>query len=104
MDPVEAIVLALVAFCTGVINAVAGGGTLILFPTLLAFGYSAKVANVTNTVAVWPGTIGGSLAYRGEISRQRKTIIALAPFVVVGALLGSALLLATPDTVFDLVV
>jgi uncharacterized membrane protein YfcA len=104
VDPLEAVILACVAFCTGVINAVAGGGTLILFPTLLAFGYTAKVANVTNTVAVWPGTVGGSLAYRAEISRQRRTIVAVAPFVLVGTLLGSALLLATPDSTFDLVV
>jgi uncharacterized membrane protein YfcA len=77
---------------------------LIAFPALLAVGYGAIVANVTNTVAIWPGTVGGSLAYRSEISRQRRTIIAIAIPVVVGAVAGSALLLATPESTFEWIV
>jgi uncharacterized membrane protein YfcA len=104
VDLSEAILLALAAFAAGGINAVAGGGTLITFPVLLAVGYGAIVANVTNTVAIWPGTAGGSWAYRGEISRQRRTIIAIAVPVVVGAVAGSALLLSTPESTFEWIV
>jgi uncharacterized membrane protein YfcA len=104
MELYEAVVLALAAFIASAINAVAGGGTLIAFPALLAVGYGSKVANVTNTIAIWPGTVGGSWAYRGEISRQRQTIISIAIPVVVGAIAGSALLLSTPESTFDLII
>ena len=104
MELYEAVALAVAAFVASAINAVSGGGTLIAFPVLLGVGYSSKVANVTNTVAIWPGTVGGSWAYRGEISRQRRTIIAIAIPTVVGAIAGAALLLSTPDSTFDLVV
>jgi uncharacterized membrane protein YfcA len=104
MDPLEAVILALAAFIASAINAVAGGGTLIVFPVLLAVGYGSKVANVTNTVAIWPGTVGGSWAYRSEISRQRQTIVSIAIPVVTGAIAGSALLLSTPEDTFDWIV
>jgi uncharacterized membrane protein YfcA len=104
MDPLEAVILALAAFIASAINAVAGGGTLIVFPVLLAVGYGSKVANVTNTVAIWPGTVGGSWAYRSEISRQRQTIVSIAIPVMAGAVAGSALLLSTPEDTFDWIV
>jgi uncharacterized membrane protein YfcA len=104
MEPLEYVALALAAFGAGGINAIAGGGTLIGFPVLIAVGYDAKVANVTNTIAIWPGSIGGSLAYRNEITRQKRLIIQIWPFVVVGALAGAILLLATPTSTFELVV
>lgn len=104
MDPLEAVAIGLAAFFAGGINAVAGGGTLIGFPVLIALGYGAKVSNVTNTIGIWPGTVGGSLAYRSEISRQRSTILAMLPSSIVGAVAGSALLLATPESTFERVV
>jgi uncharacterized membrane protein YfcA len=104
MDALDAVLLGIAAFFAGGINAVAGGGTLIGFPALVAAGYSAKVANVTNTVALWPGTVGGSVAYLPEIKRQRETIVTIAAPTVVGALLGSVLLLATSDEVFESIV
>ena len=58
MDALTLIGLAAVAFAAGAINAVAGGGSLISFPALIAAGYSSKTANVTNTVALWPGYVG----------------------------------------------
>jgi uncharacterized membrane protein YfcA len=100
----EAILVAVAAFFAGGINAIAGGGTLIGFPVLIAIGYSSKVANVTNTIGIWPGTLGGSIAYRGVISQQRERVKALLIPAIVGALCGSALLLATPENVFDAVV
>jgi uncharacterized membrane protein YfcA len=104
LDPIEITALALASLAAGSINAIAGGGTLIAFPVLLAVGYSSTVANVTNTLAVFPGTVGGSLGYRGEISRQRQTIIYIAVPVVAGAIGGAALFIATPTDTFDVVV
>ena len=54
----------------GGVNAVAGGGSLISFPALLAVGYPSVTANVTNNVALLPGYVGGTLAYRDELSGQ----------------------------------
>jgi uncharacterized membrane protein YfcA len=104
VSALEIIGLAIAAFFAGGINAVAGGGSLIGFPALLAVGFNSKVANVTNTVALWPGTVGASTAYLPEINRQRATIKMIAIPVMLGALLGSFLLLATPTEVFDSIV
>lgn len=92
------------AFGAGAINAVAGGGSLISFPALLAAGYSSKTANVTNNVAVWPGTVGGSYAYRYEIGQQKQRVLYLFLPAVAGALAGSALLLSTPGDTFEFIV
>lgn len=104
MDPVEALFLIGAAFIAGAINAVAGGGSLISFPALLAVGYPSKAANVTNTVALWPGYLGGTLGYRHELEPQRRRIALLTPACVAGAVAGSAILLATPESAFDAVV
>jgi uncharacterized membrane protein YfcA len=104
MDPLQAGGLAAAAFAAGAINAVAGGGSLVSFPALLAAGYPSKTANVTNSVALWPGYLGGSYGYRSELGPQRKRIIALTLPSIFGALAGSALLLGTPDSAFDRVV
>jgi uncharacterized membrane protein YfcA len=104
MELWEAIGLALAGFAAGAINSMAGGGTLVAFPAVLALGYGSTLANVTSKIAIWPGTIGGSWAYRGEISRQRKAIMILLVPTALGAIAGSALLLNTPESVFDQVV
>jgi uncharacterized membrane protein YfcA len=104
MDLSEAAFLALASFAAGAINAVAGGGSLVSFPALVAAGYTSKVSNVTNTVALWPGYLGGSYGYRGELERQRRRIIALTAPSVLGALVGSVVLLATSESAFDRIV
>lgn len=93
--------LGLAGFIAGAINSVAGGGSLISFPALLAAGYPSITATVTNTVAIWPGTVGGSLAYRPELHGQRRRIVVLGGTSVAGAILGSALLLVSPLQLFD---
>src|SRR3990170_3398085 len=104
MSPLEAVALALAAFGAGAVNAVAGGGSLISFPSLVAVGYTAKVANVTNTVSLLPGYLGGSLAYRAELSRQGRNLrLAFAP-TLVGAIAGAVILLSTPESTFDTIV
>lgn len=104
MEILEALALLAAAFAAGAINAVAGGGSLVSFPALVAAGYPTKVANVTNSVALWPGYVSGSYGYRGELKRQHGRIIALTLPSVLGALAGSAILLVTPDDTFDLIV
>lgn len=93
--------LGLAGFIAGAVNSVAGGGSLISFPALLAAGYPSITANVTNTVAIWPGTVGGSLAYRPELRGQRRRVALLGVVSVAGALVGSVLLLASPLQLFD---
>jgi uncharacterized membrane protein YfcA len=104
MDWLEAFGLLAAALVAGAVNAVAGGGSLITFPALLAAGYPAKTANVTNTVALWPGYLGGSLGYRDELKPQRRRIAYLVAPSVLGAIAGSAILLSTSEDAFEAVV
>jgi len=92
--------LVLAGFGAGVFNGVAGGGTLISFPVLLALGYPAIVANVTSTVGIWPGYLGGVAGFRREIADQRDRFTTLAPVTVLGATAGAILLLTTPSSDF----
>ncbi len=104
MDLTEAAGLAFAAFAAGAVNAVAGGGSLISFPALIAAGYPAKTANVTNTVALWPGYLGGSLGYRRELGHQRRRLLLLLAPAIIGAIAGSAVLLSTPGDAFEAIV
>src|SRR5438093_13263503 len=104
MDWLEVFGLLTAAALGGAVNAVAGGGSLISFPALLAAGYPAKTANVTNTFALWPGYLGGSLGYQEELRHQWRRITRLVAPSVLGALAGSAILLSTSETAFDYIV
>lgn len=105
MTPLDAIGLAVAAFVAGAVNGVAGGGSLLSFPALLLFGgLDAKAANVTNTVALWPGYLGGVLGYRGLLVPQRSTMTALSVSSVLGALTGAAILLLTSAAAFRAIV
>ena len=104
MDVLQYAGLTAAGFVAGAINAVAGGGSLISFPALIAFGFVSKTANVTNTVALWPGYVGGSLGYRDELRRQRKRLLVLLAPCLLGALIGSIVLLSTPESAFDTIV
>ena len=99
-----AALLAGAAFVAGAVNAVAGGGSLLSFPALLAVGYPALTANVTNTVALTPGYFGGTLGYREELVGQRARAVALGITSTVGALLGSFLLVVSSPELFDRIV
>ncbi len=104
MSLLEGLALALAAFAAGAVNAVAGGGSLISFPSLVAVGYASKVANVTNTVSLLPGYFGGSLAYRSELSRQGRNVRLVFAPTLVGAVAGAVILLSTPESTFDTIV
>lgn len=99
----EHIVVLLVAgLAAGAVNGIAGGGTLLSFPALLAIGLTPVVANVTNTVAIWPGYLSGSLSYRGELRRGNHNELAVP--AVLGAAIGTVLLLTAPASVFHALV
>ncbi|MEW6029331.1 MAG: sulfite exporter TauE/SafE family protein [Chloroflexota bacterium] len=94
----------LAALAAGVVNALAGGGTLITFPTLTFLGVPAVAANVTNTVALCPGYFGGIMAQLDDLRGQRSRLWMLLPAGVVGGVIGGLLLLQTGERLFrDLV-
>ena len=104
MSVLEVLLLVVAGLVAGGVNAVAGGGSLISFPALLAIGIPPLSANVTNTVAVWPGYVGTSWGYRRELRTQPRRVLALLPVAVVGAALGCVLLLQTGQEAFEQVV
>ena len=104
MSGVAALAIFAAAVAAGGINAVVGSGSLITFPTLLAFGFAPVVANVSNNVGIIPGNITASVGYRAELAGQRGRLWRLGIASLAGAAAGSAALLALPPGVFKLVV
>ncbi|MDP2337198.1 MAG: sulfite exporter TauE/SafE family protein [Bacteroidota bacterium] len=94
------ILIFLAAVAAGFINAMAGGGTLVTFPVLLALGIPPVAANVTNTVALVPGTIGGMWAQRNEFASQYQRLMKLLPVAIVGGVAGGLLILNTSESAF----
>jgi len=104
LDPIDLTLVGLAAVAAGAINALAGGGTLITFPMLTAVGVPAIAANVTNTVALCPGYIGGTLAQARDLRGQTGRLWLTLPAGVIGGLIGGILLLRTGEKLFrDLV-
>jgi uncharacterized protein len=89
------------AFLAGAINSVAGGGTLVSFPTLIWLGLDSVTANATSTVAIWPGTVGSVWGYRREVGVAEPRFRLLIVPSLVGGLLGALLLRSTPARTFD---
>lgn len=89
------------AFLAGAINSVAGGGTLVSFPTLIWLGLSSVTANATSTVAIWPGSLGGMAGYRRELRNTSPRMLALVAPSLTGGLAGAWLLHFTRPEVFD---
>ncbi len=85
-------------------NAVAGGGTLVTFPALVALGVPPITANATSTVALWPGTMTSMWGYRAELRGARRWAIAFAVPSVLGGVIGAILLLVTPEKRFEQIV
>ncbi|MCA2707855.1 MAG: sulfite exporter TauE/SafE family protein [Microcystis sp. M015S2] len=101
LTPIQYGFLAITAVAAGLINALAGGGSLITFPTLMAVGIPPVMANVTNTVALCPGYLGATLAQKKDLHGQQKRIQLLLPSAVIGGIIGGILLLNSSDQVFD---
>ena len=87
--------------CAGIMNAVAGGGTLVSYPILLWVGRDPIIANATNALALWPGSLAGAWGFRREIVRLPRLLKLLVPAAILGGLAGGWLLLATPSKVFS---
>ncbi|GAA0735404.1 sulfite exporter TauE/SafE family protein [Dactylosporangium roseum] len=109
MDLPDIALLSAAGLAAGTVNAIAGGGSLITFPALIATGLGSVPANVTNSVSVFPGYVAavyGSRADLADLARDssKRTLLALVPTSIVAASLGCALLLATPEAAFDIVV
>ncbi len=100
----ELALLALTGLLAGVVNAVAGGGSLLVFPALLAAGFSPLAANVTNSVSQCPGYLGIALGSRRELRGQRFRVLSCIGVAALGAVGGALLLLTLPGAVFDAVV
>ncbi|HUD72859.1 MAG TPA: sulfite exporter TauE/SafE family protein [Dongiaceae bacterium] len=98
--PLEAGLLGLAAIAGGAINALAGGGTLITFPALIAAGLPPLAANVTNTVAMAPGYLGASIAQRADLAAERPWLARALPAALAGGAVGAALLLLTGERAF----
>lgn len=96
--------LLVAALLGGAVNALAGGGSLITFPALIVAGVPPTIANATNTVALSPGYLSGTLSQRRDLAGQRDHLVVLAPTSVLGGIAGGWLLLATDEGVFEVLV
>src|SRR5580692_6645846 len=104
MPASHVVVLLLAGVGAGIFNGVAGGGSLISFPILLALGYPALTANITNTIGIWPGYLASAAGFRREIGDQSRRLLQLTPVAVAGGVTGAVLLLTTSTATFDDVV
>jgi uncharacterized membrane protein YfcA len=109
MDPGHILLLLAAGLTAGTVNAIAGGGSLVTFPALLATGLPAVPANVTNSVAVFPGYVGSVVGSRRDlrdlaVEHGHGRLLGLVPTTVVGTGVGCVLLLRTPGRAFDVVV
>lgn len=104
MSGAAALAIFAAAVAAGAINAVVGSGSLITFPTLLAFGFAPVVANVSNNVGIIPGNMTASVGYRAELAGQRGRLWRLGVASLAGSAGGAAALLALPPGVFKVVV
>jgi uncharacterized protein len=97
----EWVAIAAAAFAAGMINSVAGGGTLVSFPVLVWAGRDAVLANATSTVALWPASLAGVYGFRREFDGGGwRDVLVLAAPSLAGGVLGAVLLLKTPSGVF----
>ncbi|HNT73920.1 MAG TPA: sulfite exporter TauE/SafE family protein [Anaerolineae bacterium] len=94
------LLVALAALAAGLVNALAGGGTLITFPVLVALGVPAIASNVTNTVALCPGYLGATFAQSADLREQKRRLWFVVPAAVVGGIIGGILLLNTGEKLF----
>jgi hypothetical protein len=104
MTLLEGAIILVAGIAAGIVNVVAGAGTLITFPTLLALGIPPITANVSNTVGLVPGSIAGAYGYRRELQSEWRPVAWMAVFSAVGGVVGGLLLLVLPADAFSMVV
>jgi uncharacterized membrane protein YfcA len=101
ISTVDFLILAAAAFAAGGFNALAGGGSIFTFPVLIAVGLPPITANVTNTIALCPGYVGGVLAQRRDLVGQGKRMALLLPVAAIGGVIGAWLLTKTDENTFE---
>lgn len=104
MSGLEFVLIGLAAVAAGAVNALAGGGTLISFPMLIAVGVPAVAANITNTIALSPGYLGATIGQARDLRGQSQRLWLLVPASVVGGIAGGLILLNTDEQVFQALV
>ncbi len=104
MSPAELAAIVAAGVAAGTINTVVGSGTLITFPTLLAFGVPPVTANVSNSIGLVPGSVSGAIGYRRELRGQRRRVLRLGSASLLGGVVGAVLLLALPAEAFSTIV
>ncbi|MBM2623229.1 sulfite exporter TauE/SafE family protein [Actinoplanes sp. LDG1-06] len=104
MDLTHVLLLLVAGLAAGAVNAIAGGGSLITFPSLIATGLPSVAANVTNSISVFPGYVSSVAGSRADLAGQRRRVVRTLPVCVLGTAAGCALLLLTPARAFELIV
>lgn len=104
MSLTHLLLITLAGVAAGTINTVVGSGTLVTFPTLLAFGYSAVPANISNSVGLVAGGVSGSWGYRKEVVGAGARLRQLTPMSFLGAAVGALLLIWLPPAAFKAIV
>ena len=92
--------LIVASFLGGALNAVAGGGSFLSFPAMLAVGLGPIQANATNTVALWPGQLTSIAGYRDEVMKHKRLAVMMAIAGLIGGSVGAIILLNTPAKTF----
>jgi uncharacterized membrane protein YfcA len=100
----DLIIAGIAALGAGFVNAIAGGGTLITFPTLIALGLPPITANITNTVALSPGFLGGTFAQRKDFQSQKQRLYKILPVCLIGGIIGGILLVFNSESSFKLLI
>jgi uncharacterized membrane protein YfcA len=98
----EVVVVLVVGLVAGALNSVAGGGTMVTYPTLVFVGLDPITANATSTLALWPGYVAATAGFRRELVGTKRLLLELALPSLAGGILGAVLLLLTPNHTFEL--
>lgn len=99
----DILLLVVAGLAAGVVNAIAGGGSLLTFPALIATGLPAVAANVTNSLSVSPGYCASVFGSRADLKGQERRALSLVPVAITGGIVGCVLLLETPASIFEVI-
>jgi uncharacterized protein len=102
VTPLDLLAVAGAGLVAGAVNTIAGAGSLLSFPVLVAVGLSPLAANVTNDIGIVPGNASGVVSLRHDLVGQKPLLRTILPLAAAGSLLGGGLLLLAPAKVFQL--
>src|SRR5258708_24895411 len=97
-------IICIAAFVAGTINSIAGGGTLLSFPALMWVGVDPVIANATNAVALWPGSLAGAVGFRRELATVPRWMMLLTIPALLGGAIGAVILLHTSSKTFSRII